>query len=514
MVPISSKYQTMCTSSYDQDRDQCFESKLRSKDKGSIPSNTSMAASHSPFEASSFQFVDEFDYRNPHNQKRILSVIRSHAKLDYHAKQRKAGVRFGAPKRTLLIAPAKALDNISPHSNSKPSRVKCRHGNTSTKGSAEIRSSRSSLNQCAIKKEDIEDVGSLVRGTWREDPFNAYNLLDDPRVPLLVSNFNERFQQTYTTPEGHRVNFVVNLTHPILQHGILYHTGAFLLARNNSIVDENFVTYHRTRSMQLVIRALSDPIQRCSDQTIVALLYLILYEDMYGTPEAARIHRNGLHEVLKVRKKEGRQISWFLRMSLPLCELHMLTDGKVDLSNGNGMNDGILTVVPSELQISALPAKTSFRDRQRIGYETRVKIERLLKILDIDNQRTDVERDIHRSWLFASLIYLYTIVATSDEMCLLPERYIKIIRELKGAVERLIDVPKNLGYSTRVLLWVLFFGALHSKGKEYMWFRKTIRERCREMKLETWEEVKEKLNELPWVQQGIEWKLKALCGIY
>lgn len=295
MLPISSKYQTMCTSSYDQDQDKGVESKPRSNDRTSSTCSAPTVASHSTFGASTFQFVDEFDYRNPNNQKRILSVIRSHAKLDYHAKQRKAGVRFGGPKRTLLIAPSKAPENTCSHSNSKYSCVKCRPASTPTKRAANFRSSRSSLNQCVIK-EDIEDVGSLVRGTWREDPFNAYNLPDDPRVPLLVSHcsipesllhkisklignlVNERFQQTYTTPEGHRVNFAVNLTHPILQHGILYHTGAFLLARNNAIVDENFVTYHRTRSMQLVGRALNDPIQRCSDQTIAALLYLILYE--------------------------------------------------------------------------------------------------------------------------------------------------------------------------------------------------------------------------------------------
>lgn len=211
----------------------------------------------------------------------------------------------------------------------------------------------------------------------------------------------------------------------------------------------------------------------------------------------------------------------------------MLTDGKVDVSNGNDVNDGVLTVVPSELQISdssmwtifnrlkdvasdlsALPLKTSLRDRRRLGYETRVKIERFLKILDIDNQRSEADRDTHRSWLFASLIYLHTIVAISDEMYLLPEKDVKIIHELKGAVEKLTDISEGLGYSTRVLLWILFFGALHSKGKEYMWFRKIIRERCREMKLETWTEVKEELNELPWVQQGVEWKLKALCGLY
>ncbi|CZR58874.1 uncharacterized protein PAC_08766 [Phialocephala subalpina] len=546
MLPISSKHQTMVITSYDTDRDLIYEA----SSNGKIPSpcGTSTTVSHT-FDASTFQFVDELTYRNPNHQKQILSVIRSRAKLDYHAKQRKAGVRFGAPKRTLLIAPSKETGNACPHSNVKVSCVQCRHSNTSIKRAADIRSSRASQKQCPIKREGFEGVDSLVRGTWREDPFNVYNLPDDPRVPLLVSHFNERFRQTYTTPLGHRVNFIVNLTNPILQHGILYHTGAFLLARNSSIVDDSFVTCHRTRSMQLVGRALDDPIQRCSDQTIVALLYLILYEvsfcpkhrslsadnmqDMYGTPETATIHRNGLHEVLKVRKKEGRRISWFLRMSLPLCELHILTDGKVDLSNSSDLNDGILTVVPSELQISdysmrtifnrlkdvaynisVLPSSTSLRDRRRIGYETKVKIERFLKILDIDSKRTETDRDTHRSWLFASLIYLHTIVATSDEMYILPEKDIKIVHELKGVVERLMDIPEDLGYSTRVLLWVLFFGALHSKGKEYMWFRKTIRERCKEMKLETWVEVKEELKDLPWVQQGVEWKLKALCGLY
>ncbi|KAE8443698.1 hypothetical protein EG329_001470 [Mollisiaceae sp. DMI_Dod_QoI] len=481
---------------------------------------------------SSFQFVDEFDYRNPRNRKKILSIIRSQVKVNYHAKQRKSGVRLRAPKRALRPVPVAESKNICCHDSLIDLCIRCRHPNTFIKRTVEKGPTSPNHRYTVLEGQGVNDIGSLVRGTWREDPFNVYNLPNDPRVPFLVSHFNERFERTYTTLEGHRVNFTVNLMFPILQHGILYHTGAFLLARNSSIVDENFVTYHRTRSMRLIRDALDDPIKRTSDQTIAALLYLTLYEYMYGTQETSAIHRNGLHQVLKLRKSTGQRISWFLRMYLPLYELHLLTDGKVDLSSSTNLNDGVITVIPAELRISdssmwsvferlkedskiilALPPKTILRDRRRIGYETNVKIERFLKILDIDSQRTNGDRDTHRSWLFASLIYLHTIIATPDEMSMLPEKDYRLIYELKCAVERLLEVPKDLGYSARVLLWVLLFGALHSAGELCIWFKKAISRTCLDLRVKTWSKVKKELIELPWVHLEVEQKLLALCEL-
>lgn len=55
---------------------------------------------------STFEFVDELDYRNPETHKKILSAIRSRAKLDYHFKKRKAESRSNASRTLLQLAPA------------------------------------------------------------------------------------------------------------------------------------------------------------------------------------------------------------------------------------------------------------------------------------------------------------------------------------------------------------------------------------------------------------------------
>lgn len=163
--------------------------------------------------------------------------------------------------------------------------------------------------------------------------------------------------------------------------------------------------------------------------------------------------------------------------------------------------------------ISKLPQTASLRERKRVGYETGIKIERFLKILDIDSPRNEEEKDAHRSWLLASLIFLHIIEAAPDEAFRLPEEDSKYIDELKSVLEKSMEM-KRYWYAPSVLLWVLFFGGLHSKGKEYMWFRKSIRKVCMGMQVETWMEMKQELRGLPWVELGVEWKLKALCGLY
>jgi hypothetical protein len=113
------------------------------------------------------------------------------------------------------------------------------------------------------------------------------------------------------------------------------------------------------------------------------------------------------------------------------------------------------------------------RDRKMAGYYVRLKIQALLRILDINNQRLPASGDYYRSWLFADLIYPHTTTATPDELSLLAEKDRKPIQQLKLAAERLIKCFKRFGYTKTFCLTCLFNG-LYTGVEDEWQFRSMI----------------------------------------
>jgi len=149
-------------------------------------------------------------------------------------------------------------------------------------------------------------------------------------------------------------------------------------------------------------------------------------------------------------------------------------------------------------------------NRKSESYLIRQKITSYLK--NLDTNLSFPKRDSCRSWLLASMIYIHIITATSIELELLWESEKELVGQLKETLELVIESKDGIDYSCPVLLWVLLFGMLPARGGDRAWFGQALETALRVAEVDGWEEMRERLKALPWVQEYVEERLEALCS--
>lgn len=87
----------------------------------------------------------------------------------------------------------------------------------------------------------------------------------------------------------------------------------------------------------------------------------------------------------------------------------------------------------------------------------------------------------------------------------------ELVNQLKRSLERLIAATEGFGVPCSVLLWILMIGCVCAKEVDRKWFRERIGTTMGTAGLESWNDVRLFLKDLPWVQGGVDEGLRELC---
>jgi len=276
---------------------------------------------------------------------------------------------------------------------------------------------------------------------------------------------------------------------------------------------------------------LDDSVKRISDTTIGALSYLIILEEMYGSKEAAAFHRDGLRKILNLRKDSpGPGLNYFLTKMLPITGVEYIPQAEgvtpvIDRTSHptiqsseeetlvkitipeNAMYEVFTWLRNSARLVSILAPDAP--NRKKESYLVRTKIQSYLYHLDLNPNFEN--RDVTRSWMTTSLIYIHTITATTTELEMLHISEFRLVKQLRSALEDVIATPTGIDWSCSILLWCLLLGRLSARYAGAVWFHDAIVTSCNAAKVESWFETKKLLKGLPWVEINVEEKIRVLC---
>ncbi|KAL5315974.1 hypothetical protein ACEPPN_016848 [Leptodophora sp. 'Broadleaf-Isolate-01'] len=130
--------------------------------------------------------------------------------------------------------------------------------------------------------------------------FNTLPIASSPRLQLLIHYYNEVLVNRLIPVDPKNKWFNYAITDPALFHGIMLHT-----AMHHRLVhgenDEAEQLQFKGNTIKMVEERLEDPVLSRSDDTIGAVVCLVLLENQEGNVTLSNIHMNGLERMVALR---------------------------------------------------------------------------------------------------------------------------------------------------------------------------------------------------------------------
>lgn len=176
--------------------------------------------------------------------------------------------------------------------------------------------------------------------------------------------------------------------------------------------------HHKTLAIQAVNKRLQDPSQQYTDETLVSVATFVWLEQMFGTPEAFRIHSNALRHMLRRREglasfKHNRSMDIGFSWLFLLISAKDAADFRLDLTSENRFSHET-TIELHEKRKSYIDILTLLSDLQTLN----------LNIATFSRSRNPCSSEIHRlrTLLFQRGTPIYALLSSDFQVINIPNR--------------------------------------------------------------------------------------------